>query len=484
MNDLDPQLNHIPANVKNIHIMGICGTGMAAMAGMLQKSGYSVQGSDSHVYPPMSDFLDNLGIRIFDGYHPENLDYQPDLVIVGNVITKINPEAQRLAETDIPYISFPQALAHYYISSRQSLVVAGTHGKTTTCSLLATALFRAELDPTFMIGGILPEFGGNFRIGEGDYFVAEGDEYDTAFFDKVSKFLYYQPKISILTSIEFDHADIFDTLDDIKDSFKKYVALIPEDGLLIANFDDANVREVAEHAVCTIQSYGLSQENDWTLSAINHDQGMTTFTAHYKNEKFGDFRIQLPGRHNCLNSLAVIALLKHIGLPAVKIQKGLETFGGVRRRQEIRGIEDGITVIDDFAHHPTAVRETIDALRNAYSKQRLVVVFEPRTNTSRRAFFQQEYARSFNGADLVCLREPVPLTNIDPGDHFSSSKLAEDLRNEHNLCASAFKDTDDILHYLEATLEPGDVVAVLSNGGFDNIHTRLLEALKDRGKTG
>jgi UDP-N-acetylmuramate: L-alanyl-gamma-D-glutamyl-meso-diaminopimelate ligase len=479
---LDPQLNFAPENVNHIHIMGICGTGMAALAGMLQQSGYAVSGSDSQVYPPMSDFLTSLHIPVFDGYSPDNLAERPDLVIVGNVITRKNPEAIRLAELPVPYLSFPQALAHFFIASRTALVIAGTHGKTTTCSLLATTLQRANLDPTFMIGGIIREFGGNFRIGRGKYFVAEGDEYDTAFFDKGSKFLHYRPEIAVITSIEFDHADIFADLETIKTSFKKFVSLLPENGLLIANFDDANVREVAQEAKCSIQSYGLQPGHNWGLEGVRIVNGLTTFTARHNGEKFGEMAVKLPGQHNCLNSLAVTAVMHHLGIPADVISKGLETFGGVKRRQEVRGIENGITVIDDFAHHPTAVRETLSALRMAYPEQRLVVVFEPRTNTSRRAVFQQEYTSAFNEADLICIREPVPLRDTAPEGHFSSAKLAEDLRNMHHLEAGSFADTDEILAFLATALSDGDVVAILSNGGFDNIHNRLLEILRKRRK--
>lgn len=477
MTELDPQLNYAPAVLSHIHIMGICGTGMAALAGMLQKSGYIITGSDNHVYPPMSDFLQELGITIGDGYDPRNLSPTPDLVIVGNVITKANVEAKRLAELSIPYLSFPQALSHFFIESRTSLVVAGTHGKTTTCSLLATALHRAGLDPTFMIGGIIREFGGNFRLGKGQYFVAEGDEYDTAFFDKGSKFLHYRPRIAVITSIEFDHADIFADLDSIKQSFRKFIALIPEDGLLIANFDDTNVRELAGEAKCTVQSYGLTMDHDWTISEPERENGLTAFTAFHKGKTFGRLAVKLPGRHNCLNSLAVTAIMHHLGIPAQRIRDGLATFGGVKRRQEVRGVEQGITVIDDFAHHPTAVRETLSALRMAYPGQRLVVVFEPRTNTSRRAVFQNDYVSAFDQADLICIREPLPLANIDPGDHFSSARLAEDLVSRQ-LDARSFADTEAILSYLVPHLSEGDVVAILSNGGFDNIHTRLLEGLK------
>jgi UDP-N-acetylmuramate: L-alanyl-gamma-D-glutamyl-meso-diaminopimelate ligase len=480
MAELDPQLNYAPSEINHIHIMGICGTGMAALAGMLQKSGYQITGSDSHVYPPMSDFLNDLHISVCDGYNAGNLEPHPDLVIVGNVITRINAEAKALADLGIPYLSFPQALAHFFINSRTSLVIAGTHGKTTTCSLLATALHRADLDPTFMIGGIIREFGGNFRIGDGEYFVAEGDEYDTAFFDKGSKFLHYQPKIAVITSIEFDHADIFADLEAIKKSFRKFVEILPEDGLLIANFDDPNVREIASLAQCQVQSYGLNQDNEWSLKDIAVKDGLTTFTALHQGLDFGDMAVKLPGQHNCLNSLAVTALMHHIGIPAATIRAGLATFGGVKRRQEIRGVENGVIVIDDFAHHPTAVRETLSALRMVYPDQRLVIVFEPRTNTSRRSIFQKEYTSAFDHADLICIREPVPLTNIDPDEHFSSAKLAKDLCDSRNLDARAFVDTDAILSFLHSELVSGDVVAILSNGGFDNIHVRLLKMLNEK----
>ncbi|WP_419174937.1 UDP-N-acetylmuramate:L-alanyl-gamma-D-glutamyl-meso-diaminopimelate ligase [Desulfosediminicola sp.] len=480
MADLDPQLNYAPEDIRHIHIMGVCGTGMAALAGMLQQSGYTVTGSDSHVYPPMSDFLKKLQIPVCDGYSAQNLDSNPDLVIVGNVITRVNEEAQRLGELPIPYLSFPQALSHFYINNRTSLVISGTHGKTTTCSLLATALHRAELDPTFMIGGIIREFGGNFRIGEGDYFVAEGDEYDTAFFNKVSKFLHYQPKIAVITSIEFDHADIFNDLDAIKDSFRQFVSLLPEDGLLIANWDDENVRDVVAGAKCQVQKYGLDESYHWSLADVTVKDGLTHFAALHQGKPYGELAVKLPGRHNALNSLAVTAILHHLGVDAKTICAGLSSFGGVKRRQEVRGIEAGVTVIDDFAHHPTAVKETLAALRLAYPEQRLVVVFEPRTNTSRRAIFQTDYVQAFDAADAICIREPVPLTNINEGEHFSSAQLADDLCKQRGLVATSFTDTEAILEYLDNQVESGDVVAILSNGGFDNIHIKLLDILKNK----
>lgn len=479
MIELDPSLNRVPRNIDHIHIMGICGTGMAALAGMLKQSGYSITGSDSHVYPPMSDFLAEMGITVCSGYGSKNLVSRPDLVIVGNVITKKNPESAALFESGIPYLSFPQALSHFYITPLTSLVVTGTHGKTTICSLLATALYRAGLDPTFMIGGIVDEFNANFRLGKGAYFVAEGDEYDTAFFDKESKFLHYQPQVAIITSIEFDHADIFADLDSIKRSFKKFVQLLPSDGLLIANLDDPNVAEVVSEAPCPVEGYGLKSSYPWSLDEVNFIDGKSMFSVYRHGEKWSEMSVAMPGQHNCLNSLAVCAVMNHLGVDAADINRGLSSFGGVKRRQEVRAVENGITVIDDFAHHPTAVRETVNALKSAYESQRLIIIFEPRTNSSRRSIFQQEYVSAFDRSDIAIIREPLPLVDFEPGELFSSEKLASDLRETRNLEAFSFQTTEEILDHLGTILKKGDVVAILSNGGFDNIHNRLIEQIKE-----
>jgi UDP-N-acetylmuramate: L-alanyl-gamma-D-glutamyl-meso-diaminopimelate ligase len=477
MMELDPKLNIAPDNIRHIHVMGICGTGMAALAGMLKASGFTVTGSDSGVYPPMSDFLKGQGIVAASGYGPQNLDPRPDLVIVGNVITRKNPEAQGLAEAAITYLSFPQALTHFFIQSRTSLVVAGTHGKTTTSSLLASALHQSGLDPSFMIGGIVREFDANFRLSHGPHFVAEGDEYDTAFFDKGSKFLHYQPRIAIITSVEFDHADIFADLDAIKRSFRKFVALLPKDGLIVAHLDDPNVAEIVANAPCEVQGYGVNPNLAWSLADVRADQGMTKFQVRHHGQDWAEMTVRLPGRHNCLNSLAVTAVLHRIGLAPEQINRALASFGGVKRRQEVRGVERGVTVIDDFAHHPTAVRETLAALKAAYPGQRLVTVFEPRTNSSRRAIFQQDYVTAFDSADLTLIRSPLPLDNVPAEELFSSEQLAADLVKQ-GLNARSFPDTDAILTELTDILEGGDVVAILSNGGFDNIHSRLLERLQ------
>jgi UDP-N-acetylmuramate: L-alanyl-gamma-D-glutamyl-meso-diaminopimelate ligase len=469
-------LNRFPDKVRHIHIMGICGTGMGSLAGMLKDSGYTVTGSDENIYPPMSDFLAACNIEIKNGYAAENLAPRPDLVVVGNTIRKTNPEALALAELNLHYVSFPQALGHYFLTGKTSLVVTGTHGKTTTSSLLATLLHKAGLTPGFMVGGLVQAFGRNYNLGSSPYFVVEGDEYDTAFFDKGPKFLHYQPHTAIVTSIEFDHADIFADLEAIKDAFARLMAIMPEDGCVVACFDSPVVKDITARAACRVIGYGLDQESEWTIRNLNVKPEGTFFDVVHKGEFYSSCKSPMPGRHNALNGLAVIAVLDRLGLAKEDIVAGLSGFEGVRRRQEVRGVVNDITVIDDFAHHPTAVRETLAALRQAYDGQRLVAVFEPRTNSSRRRIFQQDYVSSFDRADLVLVREPVPLKDFPTDQLFSSQQLASDLR-ARNIDALSFSDTDTILAHLQDTLRPGDVVAILSNGGFDNIHMRLLEIL-------
>ncbi|MEN8257837.1 MAG: UDP-N-acetylmuramate:L-alanyl-gamma-D-glutamyl-meso-diaminopimelate ligase [Thermodesulfobacteriota bacterium] len=474
---LDPSLNFFPEKPKHIHLMGVCGTGMGAMAGLLKKAGYAISGSDSQVYPPMSDYLAKAGIDVLDGYRPENLNPQPDLVVVGNVIRRDNPEALELARLKIPYVSFPQALREKFLAGKKSLVVAGTHGKTTTSSLLATMLAGADLDPGFMIGGIVKAFQANFHLGDGDYFVVEGDEYDTAFFDKGPKFLHYQPQIAILTSVEFDHADIYDDFEAVKASFARLVSIMPADGVLIACFDDPVVRDLCEKAGCKVVSYGVEHGWDWSFQDMASSGGTTSFSLLLEGQRAGEFKSIMPGRHNVLNSLAVLAVFAEIGLSQEVMARELAAFQGIRRRQEVRGVEAGVTVIDDFAHHPTAVDETLAALKGAYPDQRLVAVFEPRTNSSRRTIFQERYAEVFTSADEVIIKEPDPLLGVAPEEHFSAQQLATDLKRKGQQAAS-FQNTDSILDHLQATLRSGDVVAILSNGGFDNIHQRLLDDLQ------
>lgn len=478
---LDPALNRVPVSCLHIHVMGICGTGMAALAGMLKAQGYRITGSDENVYPPMSDFLADQSIEVMAGYGEDNLNGDPDLVVVGNVIRAVNPEAVALADRRLPYVSMPQALAHFFLTGHRSLVVAGTHGKTTTSSLLATALYRAGASPGFMIGGIVEAFGRNFRLGDDEFFVVEGDEYDTAFFNKVSKFLHYRPDCAILTSIEFDHADIFKDLAAIKKSFAAFVALIPKSGVLVACMDDPVVAEIATTGDCPVLSYGSSASCRYRLHDLNVSGLQSTFCVDKDGEELGRFILPLPGLHNGLNATAVIALMDHLGFSVAAIKKGLAGFEGVKRRQQIRGERGGITVIDDFAHHPTAVRETLRALCLAWPDRRLITVFEPRTNSSRRSIFQQKYAEAFDAAGLVVVREHIPLADVAADQQFSSRRLVDDLRRR-NIDAHYFPDTEAILDFLVDKARPGDIIAILSNGGFDDIHERLLSRLPDCGR--
>jgi UDP-N-acetylmuramate: L-alanyl-gamma-D-glutamyl-meso-diaminopimelate ligase len=358
-------------------------------------------------------------------------------------------------------------------------VVAGTHGKTTTSSILATALHDAGLDPGFMIGGLVKTFARNFNIGGGRYFVVEGDEYDTAFFDKGPKFLHYRPAIAVITGIEFDHADIYADLEAVKASFRRLVGIMPADGCLVAYLDDPVVREVVAGAGCRVVGYGRGESCDWRLTGVEVGPERTSFHVLKNGRAYGGFGIVLPGIHNGLNTLAVIAVLDRLGLDVATIGRGLDSFGGVKRRQEVRGVAGGVTVIDDFAHHPTAVRETLAALRMAYRGHRLIAVFEPRTNSSRRRVFQDAYPDCFAGADLVLIREPEPLADIAVENRFSSKELVVALR-ARKIDAHYFSSTEAIIDFLLANSSEGDVVAVLSNGGFDNIHSRLLTALGEK----
>jgi len=457
--------------------MGVCGTGMGSLAGMFKESGFHVTGSDQHVYPPMSDFLAGQGIEVRSGYRPANLEPRPDLVVVGNVITRQNPEAIALAELGLPYVSFPQALSHYFLAGKTSLVVAGTHGKTTTSSLLASLLHDAGLAPSFMIGGLVQAFGRNFNLGDGRHFVVEGDEYDTAFFDKGPKFLHYRPHIAIITSVEFDHADIYADLAAVKRSFRRLVEIMPSGGCLVACLDDPVVREVVAGAPCQVLGYGQGEDVAWRLEGLAVTPDGTDFVAVRNGERFAAFRCVMPGRHNALNALAVIAVLDRLGVAPDVIDRGLRGFAGVRRRQEVRGVVGGVTVIDDFAHHPTAVRETLAALAAAYAGRRLIAVFEPRTNSSRRRVFQRDYVTVFDHAQEVLVKEPEPLAKVAPEERFSSRLLVEDL-GRRGVAARYFSTTEAIIAHLAEYARSGDVIAILSNGGFDNIHARLLAALR------
>ena len=476
--ELDPAKNVAPEHPERIHLVGICGTAMAALAGMLKERGFRISGSDQRVYPPMSDFLAAQNIPVEEGFLAEHLHPAPDLVIVGNVTRAVNPEAVELGRLGLPYLSMPQALGHFFLAGKTPLVVSGTHGKTTTSSLLATTLHRMGETPGFMIGGLVEAFGRNYNVSDSRFFVVEGDEYDTAFFNKVSKFHHYRPQYAICTSVEFDHADIFSDLAAVKKTFAEFFGRVPEGGALVVQGDDPVIAELLGHARCPVIRYGVGEDCDWRLPAVEADGLSSRFRFAGPGGIEGVCNLPLPGRHNCLNALAVIALLHRLGFALENILPAVAGFEGVKRRQQIRGTARGVTVVDDFAHHPTAVRATLDALRGSWPHDRLVVVFEPRTNSSRRAVFQKDYAEVFTDADLVLIREITPLDGLPPERQFSSQKLAADLR-ARGQNAQAFSDTDAIIEYLVRNCISGDKVIILSNGGFDNIHTRLLQRLEE-----
>jgi UDP-N-acetylmuramate: L-alanyl-gamma-D-glutamyl-meso-diaminopimelate ligase len=473
---LAADLNKIPPNPKHIHLMGICGTGMASLAGILKQQGYHITGSDENVYPPMSLFLDELAIPVFKGYISENLDSGPDLVIVGNVIRKTNPEAIQLSRLHIPYLSMPQALSFFAMEGKKSIVIAGTHGKTTTSAIIAWVLEKAGMDPGFMIGGILNNFQRNFNLGKGPYFVIEGDEYDSAFFDKGPKFLHYRPFMTILTSIEFDHADIFRDLDHVKESFRRLIDIIPPGGVLIANGDDPVVTAGLSRARCPVITYGLKEGAEWWGRDALIEKDVTRFRIFRGNREYTNLSTYLYGDHNISNILAAFALLRYLKIDPSTISKAMREFRGVRRRQEIKGEKKGILILDDFAHHPTAVEKTIKGVKHRFKDRRLIAVFEPRSNSSRRNIFQERYSESFDFADLIFIPEPPMMDKVPPGERFSSPGLVKSLE-KRGLHALYCPDTHHLIEAVIRESRKGDVILIMSNGSFDNLHTRLLEKL-------
>jgi UDP-N-acetylmuramate: L-alanyl-gamma-D-glutamyl-meso-diaminopimelate ligase len=468
--------NRIPENVSRIHLIAVCGTGMGALACMLKNLGFEVSGSDHNIYPPMSDFLQEQGIQIMEGFKAEHIRGELDLVVVGNAVTRDNPEVQKLMQAGLSFCSMPQALNRFIAGDKKTIVICGTHGKTTTSSILAWMLYQAGLDPSFMIGGILQNFNSNYRLGAGEHIIIEGDEYDTAFFDKGPKFMHYRPAMTVLTSIEFDHADIFRDLNHIRMAFGGFLSELDRSSTLFAFDADQNVKELISKARCRIELYGNNNASDWQLGEFLIDPPWTHFEVLKTDGLFARFKTKLVGRHNLFNALPVIAIAHHLGVSLDVIARGLETFAGIKRRQQIRGQKNQIMVLDDFAHHPTAVRETLEAVKSAYRPNRLIAVFEPRTNSSMRKVFQDVYPASFDYADLICIRKPPLLHKIPPNERFSSEQLVADLKNRGK-DAYYFADTESIIAFLVEQATAGDLILVMSNGSFDNIHQRLLAQL-------
>ncbi len=468
-----------------LHLIGICGTGMGAVAELLKAAGHQVRGSDEHVYPPMSTQLVAAGITVMEGFGRKNLDWEPDIVVVGNVCRRDHVEVLAATERGIRLQSFPGILEELLLGDN-NLVVAGTHGKTTTTSLLAWVLKHAGRDPSYMIGGVPlnQEMGTSAALGHGP-FVLEGDEYDTAFFDKKSKFLHYKPRLGILTSVELDHVDIFSGIEAIKQSFREFIALIPEGGALVVSAGSKLALEVAASARCRVERYGLSPgcdpEVEWRAEVTSiRSGGRTVFEVLHRGRRLGSFETGLSGSYNLENTLAVIAALADplVGLTAEEIARGVHRFVGVRRRQELRGIAQGVSVVDDFAHHPTAVRETLRGLRGRFGAGRLFCAFEPRSATSRTSVFQTEFAEAFTAADEVVI-SAVHQPDKAPADRrLDVEKLATDIR-KHGVPARTIPDAAGIVEHIAQRVTAGDTVVIMSSGSFDGLHERLLTRLGD-----
>ena len=468
------------------HLIGICGTAMASLAGMLKTRGHKITGSDQNVYPPMSTQLQELGIEVFTGYKPENLDLKPDCVIIGNAMMRGNPEVEAVLNRKMLYQSQAETVKNEFIRNRRSLVVAGTHGKTTTTSLAAWVAEVGGLDPSFLVGGVVQNFGASFRVTDSDYFIIEGDEYDTAYFDKKPKFMHYLPETAIIGNIEFDHADIYRDLQAIKFEFSRLVNLVPGNGRLIAGVDSPVVREVLDEMrgriFTNVETYGVAANGEsnakWQARELDFSGELTRFRVFKENEFWSEFELPMIGEFNVRNALAVIIAANAWEIPKEKIAEALRTFKSVKRRAEIRGVERGVTIIDDFAHHPTAVEETLKALRQKYAGKRLIAVFEPRSWSSRLAVFQERYNQAFKFADYVVIAGVYNTGKASElGAVLDVAELVADIKATEKP-AFQFADADQIVEHLANELRENDVVAVMSNGGFGGIHDKLLNVLK------
>ena len=472
---------------KHIHLIGICGTAMASLAGMLKQRGFRVTGSDAAAYPPMSDFLAELGIPVAQPFDAKNLDPQPDLVVVGNAISRGNSELEELLDKRILFCSLPQLLHEEFLRGKEVLVVAGTHGKTTTTSMLAWIFHTAGMQPSFLIGGIAENFGSSFHLGQGKHFILEGDEYDTAFFDKGPKFLHYFPDAVILTSVEFDHADIYDNLGAVETAFKRLVNLIPRRGRMIA-FDGVadvasespSLERCLQKAFCPVERYGVGGRSAWQISNIKFEADRTFWSVQHYGREWADFQFGLAGEYNVWNATAAAALAADYGVSKEEIAAALKTFKSVKRRLEIKAQVNGITIIDDFAHHPTAIAGTLKALRGRYPGARLWAVLEPRSNTLRRRVLQGDLARSLALADEIVVAGVFRSETIPADERLELPELAAEIQ-KHGRRARLVADADAIVQTIAPEIRAGDVVAILSNGGFGGIYEKLPARLRTLG---
>jgi len=471
------------ASPRHIHLSGICGTAMASLAGLLQLQGHRITGSDKAAYPPMSDLLQGLGITVMEPYAEANLEPTPDLVVIGNALSRGNPEVERVLDARIPFTSMAALLHEEFLLGGESLVVAGTHGKTTTTSMLAwiyqvAARENPSLEPSFLIGGVAENFATSFQLRPTRTFIVEGDEYDTAFFDKGPKFLHYFPDALILTHVEFDHADIYVDLEAVKTAFKRLVNLVPRRGAIVAYDGSENVSECVAGALCRVERYGFNQDSAWRIQNLRHENGLTRWELWRGGALWAELEMLLAGEHNALNATAAAALAFGQGISTAVIQESLATFKSVKRRLEVRAEINGITVIEDFAHHPTAIRETLRALRAVYPQARLWAVLEPRSNTLRRKVLEGELVASLRLADRVVIAGVYQQQRIPQGERLHPEEVVSALNaagTEAEVCA----DADAIVNRIAPQLAPGDVVAILSNGGFDGIYEKLPARLRE-----
>jgi UDP-N-acetylmuramate: L-alanyl-gamma-D-glutamyl-meso-diaminopimelate ligase len=453
---------------------------MATLAALLKSRGYQVQGSDQQVYPPMSDFLVAEGIKTFSGYSADNITTDIDLVVVGNAISRGNPELETVLERKLRYCSLPEAIRDHFLWGARSIVLAGTHGKTTTTSLTGWLLTHGGLDPSMLVGGIALNFGSqgsSYHVGKGRDFVIEGDEYDSAFFDKTAKFLKYLPDIAVINNIEFDHADIYADLEAVRVAFRRLVRLVPRHGLLLIGADSPHAKALVPMAVSPVETFGVDETATWRGSAIEHRDGLTHFDVHRDGTLFGRFESPLLGLHNVRNALAAIAVGTRVGIPQQTLAEGLRQFRGIKRRLETVGVANGVTVLDDFAHHPTAVHETLSALRTGYPGRRVWAVFEPRSASSCRRVFQDDFARAFGAADEIVLAA-VFRSTLPESERLSADQLVLDLTRQGRH-ARHIPEIDDIVSTIARERRDGDVVVLMSNGGFGGIHGKLLQALRE-----
>jgi UDP-N-acetylmuramate: L-alanyl-gamma-D-glutamyl-meso-diaminopimelate ligase len=472
------------AENKHIHLIGICGTAMASLAGMLKQKGFQVTGSDAAAYPPMSGFLSDLGIPVAQPFDAKNLEPRPELVVIGNAISRGNVELEYVLDQRIPFCSLPQLLHDEFLKGKEVLVVAGTHGKTTTTSMLAWIFHSAGFDPSFLIGGIAENFGSSFRLGTGKYFILEGDEYDTAFFDKGPKFLHYFPDAIILTSVEFDHADIYKDLDAVETAFRRLVNLIPRRGRIIAfdgvegeHTESPSLERCLAKAFCPVERYGTGAAANWKVPNLRLDPGRTTWTVEHNGKPWAEFEFAVAGEYNVWNATAAVALASSCGITTDQIAAALKTFKSVKRRLEVKAQVHGITIIDDFAHHPTAIAGTLKALRARYPGSRLWAILEPRSNTLRRRVLQSDLARSLAQADQIVVANVFRSEAVPENERLELPALASEI--EHNGSpARLLADADAIVQTIAPELRSGDVVAILSNGGFGGIYEKLPARLK------